>query len=432
MRHLFFLLVAVWVVPVALLGRPAAAEGGIEVAAQDVRNEFPEGAVFSVSATSDAEITEVTLRYEVAPDGSRAYGVAECTGVTSVQCSFDLKSNPRTFLIPGTEITYFWELEDAAGNHLETEPVLYVYEDSRFSWESLSEGNLTVWFYSADEEQVRSLLQVGLEVLERMGALVDTEVDFPVKVFYYDSASDMQAAAIAQRDMPDTGVITLGEVVFSDTALVSADATPLDILRHELSHIVLRRAAKGALIDVPAWLEEGTAVYAQNNPLGGVEGALELAIERNEPFSIRSLTSSSLGRRGTNVSLFYGQSWSVVSFLIDEFGPEKFSELFAVLREGTTTDEALERVYGFDQDGLENAWRESVGLPPREFAEPEEEPAEAAPPATPVPAQEEPQALPQDEDGGVPVLALALLALVTVVLAGGIAAGGILIARRRG
>ncbi len=430
MRRLFFFLAAACVISVAALAGPVAAQGGIEVTSQDVSNEFPNGAVFSVSATSDTEITEVTLRYEVAPDGSRAYGTAECTGVTSVQCSFDLESNARTFLIPGTEITYFWELDDAAGNHLETEPALYVYEDSRFSWESMSEGNLTVWFYAAGEDEVRNVLQVGLEALERMGGLVGAEVDFPVKVFYYESASDMQAAARAPGETPDRGVVTLGEVVFSDTALVSADSVPLDVLRHELTHIVLRQAAKGALADIPAWLDEGTAVYAQNSPLSGVEQALDLAIERNEVFSVRSLTSSSLGGLGANVSLFYGQSWSLVSFLIDEFGPEKFAELFATLREGTTVDEALESVYGFDQDGFENAWRESVGLPPREVVEPTEQPAEAAVPATPAPAEQETQALPQDEDNGGPVLALAIVALVTVTLAGGLAVGGIIIARR--
>jgi hypothetical protein len=429
-RRFIFLAVAC-VISVAALAGPVKAQGGIEVAAQDVRNEFPNGALFSVSATSGAEITKATLHYEVAPDGSRAYGVAECMGATSVQCSFDLKSDARTFLIPGTEITYFWELDDAAGNHVETEPVLYVYEDSRFSWQSMSEGNLTVWFYSAGEEQVRSVLQVGLETLERMGGLVGAEVDFPVKVFYYESATDMQAAAIAQSVTPDAGVITLGEVVFSDTALVSDDVAPLDILRHELTHIVLRQAVKGALVDIPAWLEEGTAVYAQNSPLGGVESALEAAIDRNEPFSIRSLTSSSVGRRGTNVSLFYGESWSIVSFLIDKFGPDKFAELFAVVREGATMDEALNRVYGFDEDGLENAWRESVGLPPREVVEPTATPEEAAAPLTPTPAQEEPQALPQEDNGGASTVAVVIVVLVAVVLAGGLAAGGVIIARRR-
>jgi hypothetical protein len=351
-KRFLFLLLALSVVPLAVLGRPAAAQGGISVSAQDVSNEFPNGAVFHVSATSDAEITEVTLRYEVAPDGSRAYGVAECTGVTSVDCSFNLESDGDMLLIPGAEITYFWELTDAAGNDLETDPIVYVYEDNRFSWQSETEGNLTVWFYSADEEKVRNVLQVGLETLDRMGGLLGAQIDSPVKVFYYDSAQDMREAIGVQSDTPDRGVITLGEVVFSDTALVSDDVAPLDILRHELTHVVMRQAVEGALVEVPAWLEEGTAVYAQNNRLGGVDEALQQAIDRNEVFSVRALTSSSLGRLGTNVSLFYGQSWSLVSFLIDEFGPDDFGELFAVLREGTTVDEALQRVYGFDQERL--------------------------------------------------------------------------------
>ncbi len=48
-----------------------------------------------------------------------------------------------------------------------------------------------------------------------------------------------------------------------------------------------------------------------------------------------------------------------------------------------TTDTALEAVYGFDQDGLENEWRASVGLPPREgTAQPDDdEPVPTLPPA---------------------------------------------------
>jgi hypothetical protein len=430
-RRFLFLLLALTFVSLAVLGRPAAAQGGIEVSAQGVSNEFPDGVVFHVSATSDAEITEATLRYQVAPDGSRAYGVAECTGVTSVDCSFNLESESGSFLIPGAEITYFWELTDAAGNHLETDPIVYVYEDNRFSWQSMTEGNLTVWFYSADEDEVRNVLQVGLETLDRMGSLLGAKIDTPVKVFYYGSAQDMQEAIGVQADTPDRGVITLGEVVFSDTALVSADVSPLDILRHELTHVVMRKATEGALVEVPAWLEEGTAVYAQNNRLGGVESALEQAIARNEPFSVRALTSSSLGQMGANVSLFYGQSWSLVSFLIDEFEPDDFRQLFAELRGGATVDEALQRVYGFDQDGLDNAWRQSVGLPPREVPVPTEEPAQAAVPATSAPAEEGPQALPENGGGGgTPIAVVVIVVAVAVALAGALAAGGIVVARR--
>jgi hypothetical protein len=66
------------------------------------------------------------------------------------------------------------------------------------------------------------------------------------------------------------------------------------------------------------------------------------------------------------VNLFYGQSWSLVSFLVDTYGADKFAALFAEMKSGKTTDAALEAVYGFDQDGLEDEWRAGVGLPPRE------------------------------------------------------------------
>ncbi len=81
------------------------------------------------------------------------------------------------------------------------------------------------------------------------------------------------------------------------------------------------------------------------------------------------------------VNLFYGQSWSLVSFLIDTYGEESFAQLFAEIKRGNTTDTALETVSGFDQDGLDNEWRASVGLPPREaVAEDGEEPVPTFPP----------------------------------------------------
>ena len=100
-----------------------------------------------------------------------------------------------------------------------------------------------------------------------MEQLLGTHVGFPVKVYLYDSAEDMRPAALSATESPEEGVITLGEVFFSDTAVVSFDVRPQDILRHELAHIVIRQALKGPFGDLPAWLDEGTAVYAQSELL---------------------------------------------------------------------------------------------------------------------------------------------------------------------
>jgi hypothetical protein len=127
--------------------------------------------------------------------------------------------------------------------------------------------------------------------------------------------------------------------------------------------VVTAIAGEGPFGALPAWLDEGTAVYAQGDP-EGFRGAVESAIDRGNVLSVRSITSYQ--GDPNKVNLFYGQSWSLVSFLIDTYGGEQFAQLFAEIKRGNTTDTALETVFGFDQDGLENEWRASVGLPPRE------------------------------------------------------------------
>jgi hypothetical protein len=411
------------------LGR---AQQGVDVHSQEARNDFPNGIVFKLDFESEEPVQEVRFRYAIAPDGARAYGVPECTGVTSVQCTFDLKSTVDNFLIPGVEITYFWEVKDQAGRTVETDPGRCMYQDDRFQWKSLSEDGLTVWFYAGSESDVRGLLSVGQDTLTRMASLLGTEVDFPVKVFVYDSAEDMQPVLLAGQLSPQSGSITLGEVVVSDTAVVARDFSPSDILRHELSHIVLRRAVKGPFSNLPAWLEEGVAVYGQSQPLADMTSALEAAIKSNRPFTIRSLSSATVGEGGGNVGLFYGQSYSVVRFLIDEYGEEKFRDLLAAFREGNRTDDALMQVYGFDQDGLENAWRRSVGLPERVIEGGQGQPSQPLPQVTPFGAQESGQgAAAAQEGGGVPVTALVVVALLTVAVAGAFAGAAVLVLRRR-
>lgn len=406
-----------------LVAPGARAQADIEVRSQDVQNRFPEGILFTLFMASANPIEEVRLRYSIAPDGTAASGVAECTGETAVNCTFDLQSKPGTFLPPGTEITYFWDVRDAAGRTLQTEHQVFVYEDTRFDWQSVSEGNLTVWWYAGGEE-ARAALRAALESLHGISELLDTTVGFPVKVFYYADVGDMQPAVLSSGA---EDVLTLGEVVFSDTAMVSADVRPLDIARHEVAHIVIRQATKGPF-DIPDWLNEGTAVLAQSELFSGQRAALETAIRRNEVFSIRSLSSASVGATAANVSLFYGQSWSVVSFLVDTFGPEKFAEIFAVFKEGSTTDSALMTVYGFDQDGLDDAWRRSVGLPPREPPQPSQEEPGPQPQATAA-LPEEPAAT-EDTDEAFPIAGIIVVGVLAVAIAGVVVVGGVALARR--
>ncbi|MCH8007888.1 MAG: hypothetical protein IIC91_03410 [Chloroflexi bacterium] len=400
----------------------ANAQTNIELRESNARSDFPNGFVFNMTVEAAAGLDEVRLVYEIAPDGVRATAVPACTEGQIASCRFELGANARTLLIPGAEVTYFWRIT-SGGVTTDTEPQLVAYEDTRFDWQTVTEGNLTVWYYSGDEDEARAVLAAGRDTLDRIGALLRTTVDFPVKILYYDTARDMQAAIISNNA---EGVITRGEVVYSDTAMVSADSAAGDITRHEVTHIVVRQAIDGPF-GLPDWLNEGTAVYSQIQPLGGQQSALDLAIQNNQVLSVRSLSSASSGAIASRVSLFYGQSFALVDFLIETYGEQKFADLFAAFREGDTTAGALEQVYGFDQDGLENEWRASVGLPPRSVPTQPADAEDVAPTTAPGPD------LDRNADGdGVSGILIAVIVALTALVAGGIVLAGLLVVRRAG
>jgi hypothetical protein len=171
------------------------------------------------------------------------------------------------------------------------------------------------------------------------------------------------APAVASRrgSGPDDSVRTLGEVGADDTALVSRDTDFLNIVRHELAHIVTNAATDHHLADLPVWINEGLSTYAQNDLLASEADALDLAIRRDRVLPISSLGSAARGS-ASEVSIFYAQSGSIIAFMIDVLGEEKFADFLEALARDTV-DGALKTVYGFDTLGLENAWRAAVGLP---------------------------------------------------------------------
>lgn len=362
--RLALLAALVLAVAMAFTGTGRASAQAITVADGGAESLFPDGIKFSLSAGADRPIEKVRLHYTVLPDGTKASGVPDFEPGTDIETTFTLggADAPDVYLPPGTRIDYHWQVTDDAGETARTPDASIVYEDVRFDWKAVEGDGVTVHYYSGGEEDAQAMLDVAGESLDETSALLGATVEFPVNVRIYASTDDMRAALRRRSETYESQVITAGVRVASDTVLVLGEVS-FTTLRHELAHVVTAVAGEGPYSSLPAWLDEGTAVYAQGDP-EGFGGTVERAIDRGNVLSVRTLTS--YPGDPSKVDLFYGQSWSLVSFLVDEYGEAKFAQLFAEMKSGKTTDAALEAVYGFDQDGLENEWRASVGLPPRE------------------------------------------------------------------
>jgi len=416
---------------------PASAE--IEIRSQSAQNQFPDGIRFSLFMASDAEITEVRLRFRILPDGVNASVQPTCTGGTS--CNAVVGSTRDSYMVPGAQVVYYWELSDSTGAMVKTDEQTVVYGDTRYEWEHITEGNLTVNYYFGDIESQRAILRVAEETIDRFSKLERTTLDFPVKIWVYRTAEEMAPAVASRRGAgPNDSVRTLGEVGASDTALVSRDTDFLNIVRHELTHVVTGAATRNHIADLPTWINEGLSTYAQNDLLPSESQALDLAIRRDSVLPITSLGSAARGT-GSQVSIFYAQSGSIIAFMVDVLGEEKFGDFLEALA-SDTVDGALQTVYGFDTLGLENAWRKAVGLPEVEAGSSGGSSSQpvptlvpfgssnqsSSPQATPVETTQQTNQAPEDNGGSssaVPIV-IAVLALFVLV------AGGVYIRGTRG
>jgi hypothetical protein len=348
------------------------AQEGITVTADTYEYSFSERIVFRVTAESSSEINDIILIYRIgdAPVTNSAH--PEFSPAKQVEAEYVWRLQ-RGEIPPGSDVEYSWRIQDAAGNSLESELVTFTYMDDRFTWESLTEGKVVLYWYDTDQTFGRELLDSAVESLARLEENVGVELEKPVKIIVYQSKADMQEALTSQGAIFEDQIITLGTVVAPDIVLLHGTHLEVDrTIAHELTHVVVHLATDNPYAEIPAWLDEGLAMYNEGELRSGNAQALKKGIRENRLISVRSLTS--MTGNPAEVNLFYGEVYSVVDFLLKTYGKEKMSELLEVFKEGSLADDALMEVYGFDQDELDTRWREDIGAPPRGEAEETEAP----------------------------------------------------------
>lgn len=357
---------------------PLQAQGPIEVLEQSHEYTFADRLVFRLQARSSSDIVRTRVHFRFGSYETRNSDFPERFQPAPQIDVEVVRHLQRGLIAPAQEIIYWWEIEDAEGHKLETDPRSFLYLDERFDWQQLSEADVSVFYYNQSEAFATQVLQASRAALDRLAREVGVTIEFPIKVVVYNSREDMQRALVFRGETFEGQIITLGSVVAKDIVLLLGSDPGLEVtIFHELTHVVLEQATDNPFVDMPAWLNEGLASYNEGEVRQGYRSAVERACAANTLMSVRSITSSTVGPG--NVTLFYAQSLSLVEYLLQEHGREKMLELLEAIKEGNLIDDALQAVYGFDQDGLEARWREWRGCPPAPGAPP----AQAEPTATP-------------------------------------------------
>jgi len=249
-------------------------------------------------------------------------------------------------------------VEDASGGRTETAPSRVQVDDNRYSWRSLTEGEITIYWYKGNDSLAREIMLSAQQALARLAEDTGAELEKPVKLYIYASAQDLRGAMIYPQEWTGGvaftryGIIAIG--IASDNLYWGKRA-----VAHELTHLVIHQMTLNPYNDLPTWLDEGLAMHTEG--ILGLEYTtyLNKAMAEKSLISVRSL-SSPFSAYAEQSYLSYAQSYMLVDFLISKYGQAKMLELLLTFRQGSSYDGALEKVYGFDMDTLDNLWQDYV------------------------------------------------------------------------
>ena len=352
------------------------AQTGLTILDSSAQAEFPSRLIFNLSAESDVNITDIRLRYTVdrvsyAQVISEVY--IEFVPSTTVDVSWALEMVRIGGLPSGASVEYWWLVENAGGNKVETAPIRVQFDDTRYSWHSLTEGKVTIYWYEGKESFAQELMAAAQQALTKLTEDTGAYLERPAKLHIYANSQDLRGAMIYPQEWT-------GGVAFTRYGIIAIGITPDDInwgkraIAHELAHLVIHQMTLNPYNDLPTWLDEGLAMYAEG-PLAPVFRAyLDKAIAENSLISVRSLTSP-FSAYAEESLISYAQSYSLAEFLITSYGQDRMLELLLIFEQGSDYDEALDKVYGFNMDGLDALWSDYIIMPTQPIEKGEMHPA---------------------------------------------------------
>jgi hypothetical protein len=288
----------------------------------------------------------------------------EITPGTSVEAEWTWEMRQSGSLPPGSQLWWRWRLTDASGTETVTETQTATWLDDKNDWKTVANGDfLRLHYYEGSQAFISDLSRAASEGLlfnERQSGL---KADSPIDIFIYNGTGDLQDAILYEPSW--TGGQAFPD---QDIVIIGISESDLDwgrkVMVHELTHVLVGHLTFSCLGDVPTWLSEGLAVYSEGELDVYSQQQLEDAIQEDTLLSVRSI-SGSFSEVPDKAYLSYSQSYSITKYLIETHGQEKMTALLIALRDGFTIDEALLQTYGFDIDGLEDAWRQAIGARPR-------------------------------------------------------------------
>lgn len=214
--------------------------------------------------------------------------------------------------------------------------------DAEWDYVQLESAHFRVSF--ADDEDRRAVRFV-LDSLEDARDVVDRKLG-------YDPSERTAVVLYTQRDFhsvtetPDwAGGAFDGRIKIPVRGLTEDDPGLIRVTRHEYAHSVIAQITGG---HCPVWLNEGLAVWAEEDYDGDREAGAEKLIADRELFTLSELNRPFVSLPKERAGVAYAESYLAVRYLVDHYGARKIPSLLEALKSSADLNDAFAAVYPGD------------------------------------------------------------------------------------
>lgn len=314
---------------------------------------YGNGVEFKVVTTASGNQPAVNSAKIKVRFGTRGQEVVYDANVAGGTATF-FASEDKTQLVTGMPLSWVWQLSNGKTN-FETPASVVIYEDQRHRWIQRDGDKVTVRWYSGDSSYGALMYQLAVDSLATYKRRFNMDTSEQIYISIYDSSSAFFQTFPGHPSWAG-GFARYGgqEIVVISPQAQNEGVLIGEGIPHELSHAALFQFLGRP---APVWLDEGFAVYNQNIiAIREYDEILQQAYRNNALMSFNTLNNRWPSDENS-ARLAYAQGRSFITFLINNYGNEVWSNVLDSLRRNDS-DGAFQENFGITMTEMETLWKE--------------------------------------------------------------------------
>ena len=365
-----------WLLPCLLLGflvlifltpiRAFTSVNTITVTAQSDRVNFPKSIDFQMTARDTTfRLTQATIFIQFKGIGGEheQHQVTKPGAGNTATFSWHEDTTGNSFAPTGTQISYYWLVQDKAGNTHSSTVQTFTVIDPRFTWQQDMQGPLQIYWYNRPTSFGQNILHLASDDVNRISNDLGSGLKEPISVWVYQSDEDFH------NSLPPGANEWVGGIAFPylDVASIVVnnydDYTLIRDMPHELTHLIFHQV-KSNVVQAPRWFDEGLAVYEQPYHEPAMNTRLQRGLSQHALLRLHDIDYA-FPADADKAYLAYAESWNLLSYMYTTFGHTRMILLMKDLGEPHTNfNQDLRQALGVDEAHLENQWHLYLHQPP--------------------------------------------------------------------